>query len=195
MITNLENKLKFIELIDEMKSIERTITLSCWRRESDADHSYHLAIMVLTFIEDFKYLDVLKCLKIALLHDIVEIFAWDTYFIDEEKLKTKKQREDESLKKIEEILWKTSFENFKEIIQEYEEKKSKEAIFVSQLDKLHPIIQIYLTWWRDFHTFKAKKDEVIANKYEKIDDEFWFRKVLDIYFEKMFENNMFYIWN
>lgn len=195
MITNLENKLKFIELVDEMKNIKRTITLKSWRAESDADHSYHLAIMVLTFIDDFPYLDVLKCIKIALLHDIVEIYAGDTYFFDEEKIKTKKQRELDSLNKLEEILWKTNFEDFREIIEDYEEKVSKEAIFVGQLDKLHPIIQIYLTWWKDFHIHKAKKDEVIANKYNRINDEFGFRHILDIYFKKMLDKNMFYIWN
>lgn len=84
MITNLENKLRFIELVDEMKSITRTITLKCGRKESDADHSYHLAMMVLTFAEDFPGLDILKCLKLALLHDLVEIFAGDTYIFDTE---------------------------------------------------------------------------------------------------------------
>ena len=84
MITNLESKLRFIELIDEMKSINRTITLRCGRKESDADHSYHLAMMVMIFIDDFPGLDALKCLRLALLHDLVEIFAGDTYIFDHE---------------------------------------------------------------------------------------------------------------
>ena len=195
MITNLENKLKFIELLDEMKSIERVITLKSWRKESDAEHSYHLATMVMVFIEDFPELDYLKCLKIALLHDIVEIFAWDTYIFDKEGIDTKKQRELESLKKIEKVLWENKFSDYKKIIEEYEDKNTKESIFVSQLDKLQPVIQVYIMWWKDHFTYKAKKEAVFENKYKIIDDTFGLRKVLDVYFEKLVKWNMFYIWD
>ncbi len=194
MITNLENKLKFIELLDEMKRVERVITLKSWRKESDAEHSYHLATMVMVFIEDFPELDYLKCLKIALLHDIVEIFAWDTYIFDKEGIDTKKQRELESLEKIEKVLWESSFSEYKKIIKEYEKKQTKESIFVNQLDKLHPIIQVYMMWWKDHFTYKAKKEAVFENKYKIIDDTFGFRKVLDVYFDKLVKWNMFYIW-
>lgn len=191
-MTNLENKLKFIEIVDEMKSITRTISLQCGRKESDADHSYHLAIMVMTFIDDFPELDLLRCLQIALLHDLVEIFAGDTYIFDTDGVKTKEKRERESLDKLEAILWKSSFRDFRNIIEEYEHKNTKEAIFVHQLDKLHPIIQIYLTKWTDFVEYKAPKQDIIKNKYSKIDDMFHFRQVLDTYFWRMERENMFY---
>ncbi len=192
MITNLEKKLQFIELVDEMKSITRTITLRAWRKESDADHSYHLAMMVLTFVEDFTDLDVLKCLKMSLLHDLVEIFAGDTYIFDAKAIETKKEREKLSLKKLEEILWKSSFQDFREIFEEYEIHETREAQFVYQLDKLHPIIQIYITDGRDFFEYMAEKDLVLANKYSKIDDTFGFRAILDQYFDKLEKGNMFY---
>lgn len=192
MITNLENKLKFIELIDEMKNIERTISLKWWRKENDAEHSYHLAMMCFIFLEDFPLLDQEKVIKLALLHDIVEIFAWDTYVYDDKMLSTKKQREIDSLNKLEEILWQEEFKKFKKIIEEYEEKTSNEAKFVSQLDKLQPIIQIHMTWWKDFIQYKTDTNRLIKDKYSKINSDFWFDKILDIYFEKMEKWNMFY---
>ena len=82
MITNLKNKLKFIELMDEMKNVARVISLRNNTFENDAEHSFHLALMVIVFWEDFPELDLLKCLKLALLHDLVEIYAGDTYFLD-----------------------------------------------------------------------------------------------------------------
>lgn len=192
MITNLENKLRFIELIDEMKTITRTITLKCGRMESDADHSYHLAMMVMIFIDDFRELDALKCIKLALLHDLVEIFAGDTYIFDHEWVKNKKEREHESLLKIEEYIGKGSFGDFRAIIDEYEAHTTCETQFVCQLDKLHPIIQIYMTGWRDFQIHKTDKEELIANKYSKIDDRFGLREVLDQYLNKMEQGNMYY---
>ena len=82
MIKNLENKLKFIELLDQMKDIERAMLLRNGRRENNAEHSFHLAMIVIVFIEDFPELDELKVIKMALFHDIVEIFAWDTIIFD-----------------------------------------------------------------------------------------------------------------
>ena len=192
MITNLESKLRFIELIDGMKTITRTITLKCWRKESDADHSYHLAMMVMILIDDFPDLDALKCLKLALLHDLVEIFAGDTYIFDTEWVKNKKEREHTSLLKIEEIVGKDQFREFKSIIDEYESHQTREAQFVYQLDKLHPMIQIYMTNGCDFQTYKTNTQDLIANKYNKIDDTFGFREILDQYLKKMENGNMFY---
>jgi 5'-deoxynucleotidase YfbR-like HD superfamily hydrolase len=75
MITNLKNKLKFIELVDKMNEIKRAIILQSGEKESDSEHSFHLAIMVTIFISDFPKIDELKAVKIALFHDLVEIFA------------------------------------------------------------------------------------------------------------------------
>ncbi len=194
MITNLKNKLKFIELLDEMNNIKRVITLKWWEKESDAAHSFQLAMIASVLLPDFGELDELKCIKIALYHDLVEIFAWDTYFLDKENKRTKNEREKKSLDKLESVLWKENFKDFKKLIIEYEEKSSKEALFIYQLDKLQPIIQIYLWWWIEFHTYKAIKKDVIENKYSKIDDTFWLRKILDIYFDRMEKEKMFYLW-
>ena len=107
-------------------------------------------------------------------------------------MKNKKEREHASLLKIEEIVGKDQFREFKSIIDEYESHQTREAQFVYQLDKLHPMIQIYMTNGCDFQTYKTNTQDLIANKYNKIDDTFGFREILDQYLKKMENGNMFY---
>ena len=192
MITNLQNKLKFIELMDEMKNIERAIRLKNWREETNAEHSFHLAMMVVILIEDFPKLDSLKCVKMALFHDLVEIFAGDTVIFDEKMEKTKKQRELKAIWQLEEVLWKEDFENIKILIEEYENRSSLEAEFVHQIDKIQPIIQIVMEWGSSWHEYKIDKDKLINKKYKQINDKFWLMQLLDWYFEKAEKENMFY---
>ena len=192
MITNLKNKLKFIELLDKMNEIKRVITLKNGDMESDAEHSFHLAMMVSVFLPDFPKLSELKTIKIALFHDLVEIFAWDTVLFDEEMTKTKKQREAKAVIELEKVLWEKDFADFKTLILEYENKSSIEAEFVYELDKLQPIIKIITEWWNDFHTLKMDKNKIMKDKLEKIGDKFWFRQILRKYEKIGDENNMFY---
>ncbi len=192
MITNLENKLKFIELIDEMKNIERAIYLKNGKREDNAWHSFHLAMMVLIFIEDFPKLDAFKSVKMALFHDIVEIFAWDTVIFDTKMEATKASRERKAINQLEEVLWEKDFKRFREIIEEYMDRSSIEADFVHQIDKFQPIMQIVMEGWKTWHDWKIDKNKLIDKKYKQVDDKFWLIKVLQRYFDKAERENMFY---
>lgn len=191
MLTNLEKKLKFIELVDEMKNIERAIFLRNWKQETDAEHSYHLAMMVMTFAWDFPDLNIEKCLKFALIHDMVEIYAWDTIALDKEAEKTKIKREKASLLRFEKEFFDILPE-FIELLKEYEDKSSKEAKFVYSLDKVHPVIQNVLEWWKWRNNWKIDFGEIMQRQYSKVYPEFWLEKILDIYFEKAKEENLFY---
>lgn len=191
MITNLENKLKFIELVDEMKNIERAIFLRNWKQETDAEHSYHLAMMVITFADDFPELNIEKCLKFALIHDVIEIYAWDTVALDKEAEKTKDEREKASLLRLEKEFWDV-FPELIKLLKEYDLKSSKEAQFVYSLDKVHPVIQNVLEWWKWRNKWKIDFDEIMQRQYSKIYGEFWLEKILDIYFEKAKKEKIFY---
>lgn len=191
MITNLEKKLKFVELVDEMKNIKRAIFLKDWNRESDAEHSYHLALMVMIFIEDFPNLNYEKTIKLALIHDLLEIYAWDTIVFDKEAEKTKKEREENSLIRLKKEL-KDLLPEFVELLDEYESKNSLESKFVYSLDKVQPVIQNVTEWWKAWHKWKYDFDEIKKRQYSKIYPEFWFDKILDIYFEKAFKEKIFY---
>ena len=80
---NLEKQVSFIKEIDKVKYILRQSKLfNSNRRENDAEHSWHLAVMAIVLAEHSdKPIDLLKVLKMVLIHDIVEIDAGDTFFM------------------------------------------------------------------------------------------------------------------
>lgn len=192
MISNLENKLAFIELLDEMKNIKRAIRLSNGEKENNAEHSFDIAMIVSILVGDFPYLDTHKCIQMALYHDLVEIFAWDTVLFDVQMEQTKQQREADALLQLEQVLWPHDFQGIKEIVWEYEQRKTLESLFVWQIDKIHPIIQIVKHGWVTWHEYKMDIKKVMEKKYSQIDDTFWFRKILDQYFQKAQKEDMVY---
>lgn len=191
MIKNLQEKLEFIEFVDKMKDIERAVFLGKERKENNAEHSFQLAIIVMTFSEDFFYLDIKKCLELALVHDIIEIYAGDTIIFDKEREKTKEKREKESLKKIKEK-FKKILPNIIDLIEEYEKRETKESKFIYSLDKIQPIIQVVNRKWNDWKYYKMDLNKIKENKYSKIYKEFWLEKILDIYFEKAEKEQIWY---
>jgi len=192
MLTNLEKKLKFIEIVDEMKYIKRIIYLKDNFLENDAEHSYHLALMVMTFIDDFSELDYEKCLKLALIHDIVEIYAWDTAALDKQAEETKHQREKEAFEKLKTEFWEILPEIFS-LLNDYENKLSRETKFVSSLDKIHPIMQSVMEWWKGFKEFKIDIEEIKQRQYSKIFPEFEsLKQILEFISKKAFGKNLIY---
>lgn len=191
MLKNLEKKLKFVELLDEMKTIERFMFLRNWKKENDAEHSYHLAMMVMVFIDDFPDLNYEKCLKFALIHDIVEIYAWDTSVYDDKGIDTKEEREKAALIKFEATIG-DCLPEIVALIHEYEERQSSESKFVYSIDKIQPIIQNVLEWGKKWRDFKIDSNKAKDVAYSKIFPEFWFEKILDIYFKKAESEGMMY---
>ena len=187
----MQNSLLFIELLDQMKYIHRSVILQNSNHENNAEHSYHLAMMVLILAPKFPKLSLEKCLIFALVHDIVEIYAWDTIALDIEAEKTKHEREQKSIQKLENDFWKEHQHIFKSI-HEYENKSSQEVRFVYSLDKIHPIIQEVLSsgkWWKEW---KMDFDKIKQRQYWKIFPEFWLDKILDIYFAIAEEKNIYF---
>ena len=92
----LKKQIDFILKADKEKNILRQTHLSGnGRRENDAEHAWHMAMMVYLLKEYAnEEIDVAKAMFMALIHDIVEIDAGDTYAYDEKGHETKKMRED-----------------------------------------------------------------------------------------------------
>lgn len=126
--------------------------------ENDAEHSYQLT-MLSWYIVDVFGLDLNKdlVLKYSLVHDLVETYAGDTYIFDKnENLHTsKEEREHQALERI-----KSEFPEFSELwryIVGYEKKLDNESKFVYALDKIIPVINIYLDWgktWKNLDIFQ-----------------------------------------
>ena len=102
MDERIRKQLAFALEIDKEKNILRQTHLSGHgRRENDAEHAWHMAIMAYLLREYAnEEVNITKVMLMCLIHDIVEIEAGDTYVYDEEGLKSQKEREERAKRKI-----------------------------------------------------------------------------------------------
>jgi len=143
MTENLLKQIDFIKEIDKIKYIQRRTKLfNSDRRENDAEHSWHLAMMAIVLSEHSDYeIDLLKVIKMVLIHDIVEIDSGDTFIYDQNKNHENTEEELKSAQRIFGILPKEQAEEFIRIWTEFEEGKSNEAKFARTMDRLEPLLQ------------------------------------------------------
>jgi putative hydrolase of HD superfamily len=176
-INNLE---RFTDLLNRFRKVNRVLRANgLTRDENDVEHSYMLAMLgwYIASIERPE-LDLHKVLMYALAHDLVEVYAGDTFFYHKNKRvhESKQKREYKALQKI-----TKEFSEFKELhryIRQYEARKDAESKFMYALDKIHPVILIYLdkghTWKREKITLamaREMKDHKI--KVDPLIDEYW----------------------
>lgn len=138
----LDQQFAFIREIDREKFIGRQTYLSDGRRkENDAEHAWHMAIMAYLLKEYANEpVDIAKVMLMCLIHDIVEIDAGDTYAYDEEALKTQKAREDAAKKRIFSILPEEQKEELTALFDEFEEFATPESKFAHAMDNLQPLM-------------------------------------------------------
>lgn len=138
----LDQQFAFIREIDREKFIGRQTYLSDGRRkENDAEHAWHMAIMAYLLKEYANEpVDIAKVMLMCLIHDIVEIDAGDTYAYDEEALKTQKAREDAAKERIFSILPEEQKEEFMALFDEFEEFATPESKFAHAMDNLQPLM-------------------------------------------------------
>ncbi len=135
----LEKQIKFILELDKIKSIIRqTYLANAIRKENDAEHSWHLAIMAIILEEYFdKDINLLKVIKMVLMYDVVEIDAGDTFCYDTKANQDKMIREKKkAAERIYNILPENQAQEYKSLWYEFEEGQTKEAIFANVLDRL-----------------------------------------------------------
>ncbi len=142
MDTRLEQQLNFIMEIDQEKNILRQTHLSGnGRRENDAEHAWHMAIMAYLLKEYANEpVDIARVMIMCLIHDIVEIDAGDTYAYDTEGLKTQKEREDAAKERIYSLLPEDQKQDLTAIFDEFEEGRTPEARFAKAMDNLQPLM-------------------------------------------------------
>ena len=140
---NLLKQVAFIKEIDKLKYIQRKTKLfNSDRCENDAEHSWHLAMMTIVLAEHSdKPIDVLKVLKMVLIHDIVEIDAGDTFIYDTAKSHTNTDEELIAAKRIFGLLPEEQAEEFIAIWEEFEEGITEDAKFAKTMDRFEPLLQ------------------------------------------------------
>lgn len=139
-MTRLEQQMNFIQEMDGLKKIGRqTYLKDASRKENDAEHSWHLAIMALLLSEySNTELDVLRVISMVLIHDVVELDAGDTYAYDDTGNATKRERELAAAERIFRLLPDDQAALFRGLWDEFEEWETSEACFAHTLDNIQP---------------------------------------------------------
>lgn len=142
MDERIRQQLAFILEIDKVKNIYRKTHLSNnGKRENDAEHSWHIAIMAYLLKEySNEDIDIGKVMIMCLIHDVVEIYAGDTFAYDRDALKTQKARENDAKEKIFSLLPEEQKEEFIALFDEFEECLTPEARFARVMDHLQPLL-------------------------------------------------------
>ena len=140
---NLLKQISFIKEIDKIKYIQRKTKLfNSDRPENDAEHSWHLAMMAIVLAEHADTpVDVLKVVKMVLIHDIVEIDAGDTFIYDNEKSHSNTDNERIAAQRIFGLLPQDQAHELIAIWEEFEAGLSNEAKFAKAMDRLEPLLQ------------------------------------------------------
>ena len=139
----LLKQIAFIKEIDKLKYIQRKTKLfNSERCENDAEHSWHLAMMAIVLAEHSnQQIDLLKVLKMVLIHDIVEIDAGDIFLYDTTKSHSNTEAEFIAAKRIFGLLPIDQAEEFIAIWEEFEEGMTDEAKFAKSMDRFEPLLQ------------------------------------------------------
>ncbi len=138
-------QIAFLLELDKLKNIYRqTLVLHEDRAENDAEHSFHLAIMACILAEHANTpVDVLRTMKMVLVHDVVEIDAGDTYCYDAKGNEDKAERELKAADRLFALLPEDQEREFRSLWEEFEAKETPESRFANALDRIQPMLLNY----------------------------------------------------
>ena len=156
----IEKIIEFIKEVDKLKSVNRaTLTYHENRHENSGEHSWHLALATLVFAQQSNNeIDILKCLKMAIIHDVVVIDAGDQIVYQEDSGKF--ERELNAAKRIFGLLPNELSTEFLDLWVEFEKKETPEAIFVGSLDRFLPLYSNILNQGYSWKNFEVNAEKV-----------------------------------
>lgn len=154
MSVRLEQQFAFLAEIDKLKQVGRqTPLLDGSRKENDAEHSWHLAMLVLILAEYAEpQVDMLRVLQLVVVHDLVEIDAGDTFCYDPAAHLDKAEREERAAQRLFGLLPQDQGELLRQLWDEFEADHTPEARFAHVVDRVQPLLHNCLTGglgWRE----------------------------------------------
>ena len=161
----LDTLLKFTAEIDKMTQVlRRNLLVDGSRRENDAEHSWHISVMALLF-KDFAVEEVnpLHAVEMLLVHDLVEIYAGDTFAYDVAGYQSKADREKQAADRIFSLLPEDLRGYIRNLWEEFDSRSSADARYADCLDKLQPFLHNTLTGG---HTWKNSDIPVVRAQVE-----------------------------
>lgn len=170
-LERLEKQIRFIVEIDKVKNIFRqTYLADAGRKENDAEHSWHIALMAYLLQEYAeKPVDVSKVMLMVLIHDLVEIDAGDTYAYDDAGAETKRAREEAAADRIFGLLPEDQGKYFRELWEEFEAYESPEGKYAHLLDNFQPLLLNDASGGLSWQEHQVKKSQ-IYKRNEKIEE-------------------------
>ncbi|MCR5686893.1 MAG: HD domain-containing protein [Lachnospiraceae bacterium] len=143
----LDRQLWFTAEIDKMTSVlRRTVLIDRSRRENDAEHSWHIAVMALLYTEYAKEpVDVGRAVQMCVVHDLVEIYAGDTFAYDTEGNRNKEEREKEAADKLFSELPDDQGYRIRALWEEFDAMETADSKYAACLDRLQPFLHNTLT--------------------------------------------------
>jgi len=159
----LKKQIQFIVEADKIKNIFRRSKIHDGsRRENDAEHSWHLALMAFLLSEYSKEsIDVLKVMKMCIIHDIVEIDAGDTFCYDAKGNLDKQEREQKAADRIFGLLPEEQGTELRKLWEEFDAMETPEAKYAAALDRLQPVLLNYLNKGGTWQEYNVKKEQVL----------------------------------
>ena len=149
----IKKQIEFVLVIDEMKNVlRRNLVVDGSRRENDAEHSWHLAMLAM-ILEEYssQKVDIERVLKITLVHDLVEVYAGDTFAYDAKGNEDKLDREIEAANRLFGMLDPVQGAEIRALWDEFEAKETAESRYANAVDRLQPLLLNYMT---NGHTWK-----------------------------------------
>lgn len=161
----LQRELRFPAEIDALKNVERQTTLTDRSRlENSAEHSWHIAVLAIILAEhaDHKNLDLLKVVKMLLIHDIVEVDAGDTFCYAEGAENGKREREERAAERLFGLLPDDLSAQLNELWQEFEGQVTPEARYAAAMDRLQPVLQNLNSEGFAWRRHGIRREQVVA---------------------------------
>ena len=169
-MTRLEQQIQFLVEIDKVKNIFRQTYLADGnRKENDAEHSWHIALMAFLLKEHVEEpVDVMKVIIMVLIHDLVEIDAGDTYAYYAAGATDKREREEKAADRIFGLLPKDQGIYFRELWEEFEAYETADAKYAHLLDNFQPVLLNDASGGKSWAEHGVKKSQ-IYKRNEKVE--------------------------
>lgn len=172
MQTNrLAQQIQFIIEIDKLKQVLRqTLLIDGSRQENSAEHSWHIAIMAIVLAEyASESVDVLRAIKMLLIHDLVEIDAGDTFCYDLKGNEDKAAREALAATRLFGLLPEEQGVELRSLWEEFEAQETPDARFAAALDRLQPLLHNQQTQGGTWRIHGIKRDQVRRRMHPVLD--------------------------
>ena len=160
----LRRQLEFLLEIDKLKTVFRRNYLADGSRtENDAEHSWYFAIAALVLLDTAKEeVDTLRVLEIALIHDVVEVDAGDTFIYDEAAKQGQAEREERAAQRLFGLLPKDQARELLGLWHEFEAGRTPEARYARAIDRVCALILNHASQGKAWREHGVTRDQVVA---------------------------------